>query len=325
MNEIISFESRDVCILCSSKESLHVFPNESVNEWCHILKIHIKDYKPQMRICSLHFHESFVANKKLRLGAKPLVAVERGNIEVFKIKGSRRCCIRSCGKSTADNVSIFNFPRDERRTTWESFTNTEGFTKPKFICETHFEKKFFLRANRLSRNALPTIFITNSPTDMVQLPDEVGTQEAEVGVYFPNAATDVPANQGNSQKLINEENVENLETKSCRVPFCFNYNLDILYPFPDDPFRLQIWCNLCGLNYERNKMYICQAHFKVDCITPTGLKSNSIPTLFPIPSLIHWDLEDRDKIMDMQGMLFALFGNFYHYFLNNSEHPVRRK
>lgn len=302
---MLRFQSRNKCILCPSKENLHFFPKESVSEGCELLNIY--DYSPKMRICSSHFDKSFVANKKLRLGAKP-----NGNTETFKRKGSRKCCVRSCGKSTGDSVSLFHFPEDERKTTWENLTSTLGCGKQLYICETHFEKRFFLRPDRLSRNALPTLLLTNLQNEHQAQESEAQMDCSETAVdlspqlkFVDTKVSSVPfCTQDSSwNELYTAETAIDLspqlkfvDTKVCCVPFCTqDSSWNELYAFPKDPHHLKMWCNLCGLSFEKDERFICKGHFKLDCITSQGqgLKANAMPTIFPIPSVIQVDLEDN--------------------------------
>lgn len=87
---------------------------------------------------------------------------------MYSKKTGMRCSVQFCkNKACTRNVSLFQYPKDDRLELWIKNCGTENLTKELSrknsykVCGDHFEDSMFLNSttkNRLVFNAIPTIF-----------------------------------------------------------------------------------------------------------------------------------------------------------------------
>lgn len=259
MQMVYIYESRYKCICCGNcgnNENLYYFPKSSKENWCNILGIPISSYNKNMRICKIHFPSEFFGVKnRLKTNAFPSINLPhnpdfpQSKNNFFNQKGCRRCCVPGCGITNLDKIKIFSISNSDpkRRKLWMDLTsNLENHNKHLFICMRHFENKYLTKCQLLRNDAVPTLFLNSV------LPE------------FPN---------------LNFDGYK----KKCSIPSC-NLTSELLFDFPKNEFRRNLWINLCGIGNKEQNLYACSDHFKKNCIFKKSLKPNALPTIFFLSS-----------------------------------------
>ncbi|XP_055375146.1 uncharacterized protein LOC129607916 [Condylostylus longicornis] len=162
----------------------------------------------------------------------------------------RECCVPNCigKKKNSSSSKLISFPRNQEINAIWGFNCKVDKTRGKFICLSHFEKRF-IGLNTLKPDALPTIFDWHPI--FKDLPKEVKRK--------PHST---------KRKCCIKDCVGSLQKRA-------------LFKFPEFGESTKDWYVNCGFHKDCNveDKFICERHFRTSDLYEGKLKKNSVPVL----------------------------------------------